>query len=125
MSNRVDAAILEDVYQSLSRAYPGADITVMTEHPRAAELVHRINAEKQVLASFQWSVSKENAAKAYLSLISALSGRDAKLPRFEYVKERGNIEPYLGADRSFRPAVSFYQTYTFLKGPCPLGTLLS
>jgi len=97
-SNRGDAAILEGVYQSLEEVYPDADITVMTEHPRAAELVHGIDAEPQVLAGFRWGLSKKNAARAYLSLTSPLFDQGIALPGFDYIKNRGNVQTYLDAD---------------------------
>jgi colanic acid/amylovoran biosynthesis protein len=97
-SNRGDAAILEGVYQSLEEVYPSADITVMTENPQAAELVHGIDAEPQTLAGFQWGLSKKNAARAYLSLTSPLHNQGIVPPGFEYIKNRGNIQPYLDAD---------------------------
>jgi colanic acid/amylovoran biosynthesis protein len=97
-SNRGDAAILEGVYQSLEEVYPDADITVMTENPRAAQLVHGIDAEPQVLAGFRWGLSKKNAARAYLSLTSPLFDQGIALPGFEYIKNRGNVQPYLDAD---------------------------
>jgi len=97
-SNRGDAAILEGIYQSLEKVYPDADITVMTENPQAAELVHGIDAEPQTLAGFQWKLSKKNAARAYLSLVSPLFNRGVIPPGFDYIKNRGNIQPYLDAD---------------------------
>lgn len=97
-SNRGDAAILEGVYQSLEEVYPDADITVMTENPQAAELVHGIDAEPQTLAGFQWKLSKKNAARAYLSLTSPFFNRGVIPPGFDYIKNRGNIQPYLDAD---------------------------
>lgn len=97
-SNRGDAAILEGVYQSLEEVYPDADITVMTENPQAAELVHGIDAESQVLAGFRWGLSKKNAARAYLSLTSPFFNRGMVPPGFDYIKNKGNIQPYLDAD---------------------------
>ncbi|MCU4741640.1 polysaccharide pyruvyl transferase family protein, partial [Natronoglomus mannanivorans] len=97
-SNRGDAAILEGVYQSLEDVYPDANITVMTESPRAAELVNGIDAEKQVLAGFQWDISKKNVARAYLSMASHFYTRGMTPPGFEYIKESSNIQPYLDAD---------------------------
>lgn len=97
-SNRGDAAILEGIYQSLENVYPNADIRVMTEHPRAAQLVHGFDAEDQALAGFQWRISKKNAARAYLSLLSPLYIRGVPTPGFDYIKKRANIQPYLDAD---------------------------
>ncbi len=97
-SNRGDAAIFEGIYQSLEEVYPDADITVMTEHPRAAQLVHGIDAEPQVLAGFRGWLSKKNAARAYLSLASPLFDQEIDLPGFEYIKNRGNVQAYLDAD---------------------------
>ncbi|GAA1322697.1 colanic acid biosynthesis pyruvyl transferase WcaK [Streptomyces sanglieri] len=97
-SNRGDAAILEGVYQSLERVYPDADITVMTENPQAAKMVHGINAVDQALAGFRWGISKKNTARAYLSLTSPLYNRGMTPPGFEFIKDNGNIQPYLDAD---------------------------
>ncbi|RKD98094.1 polysaccharide pyruvyl transferase family protein [Halopiger aswanensis] len=97
-SNRGDAAILEGVYQSLEEVYPDADVTIMSENPQAAELVHGINAEPQVLTGFQWRISKKNAVRAYLSLISPFFNQGVVPPGFDYIKNRGNLQPYLDAD---------------------------
>lgn len=97
-SNRGDAAILEGVYQSIEEVYPDADITVMTENPRAAQLVHGIDAEPHVLADFRWGLSKKNAARAYLSLTSPLLDQGIVPLGFDYIKKRGNVQPYLDAD---------------------------
>ncbi len=97
-SNRGDAAILEGVYQSLEDEYPDADIIVMTENPRAAELVHGINVEKQPLTGFRWSLSKKNAARAYLLATSQLYKNNINAPVFDKIKNKANIQPYLDAD---------------------------
>lgn len=97
-SNRGDAAILEGVYQSLQREYPDADITVMTEHPDAAELVHGIDAVKQTFAGFDWRISKKNLARAYLSITSPLYRRGRHPLGFNVIRHQGNLDPYLKAD---------------------------
>lgn len=97
-SNRGDAAILEGVYEALKETYPTANISVMTENPRAAKLVHGIDTEKQTLADFEWRFSKKNAARMYLSMIGPFYNRNKTFPGFEYIKNKGNIEPYLEAD---------------------------
>lgn len=97
-SNRGDAAILEGVHQSLEEVYPDADITVMTENARAAQLIHGIDAEPQVLAGFRWGLSKKNAARAYLSLTGPLINQGMAPPGFDYINKRGNVQPYLDAD---------------------------
>ena len=97
-SNRGDAAILEGLRDSLGAVYPDANITVMTEHPRAAELIHGIDVVEQVLAGFQWTVSRKNVARAYLSLTRPLYDRGLTPPGFGCIEERGKIQPYLDAD---------------------------
>lgn len=97
-SNRGDAAILEGILQSIETVYPNAKITVMTEHPQAAELVHGIDVEPQTLAGFRWRISKKNAARAFLSLTSPMSTRGIVPPGFNYVKNRSKIQPYFDAD---------------------------
>jgi len=97
-SNRGDAAILEGVRRGLTGVLPGIDLTVMTQHPRAAELVHGIDAVDQSLAGFRWRPSKRNLARAYLSLTSPLQARGLAPPGFERVGERANLQPYLEAD---------------------------
>ncbi len=97
-SNRGDAAIFEGLYQSLQEIYPDANIRVMTEYPRAAEIIHGIKTEQQVLAGFRWGLSKKNAARAYLSLTNPLCGTGPTIPGFKYISNRGNLQPYLDAD---------------------------
>lgn len=97
-SNRGDAAILEGVYQSLQEVYPDADITVMTEHPEAAELIHGLEAVDQTFAGFDWALSKKNLARGFLLGTSPLYNRGVSIPGFEQIRKRGNLQPYLDAD---------------------------
>lgn len=97
-SNRGDAAIFEGVHKSLSVKFPDANISVMTENPEAAELIHGIEAKNQNLAGFNWGLSKKNAARAYLSLTAPLLRYDIIPPGLKLLKNRANIQPYLDAD---------------------------
>ncbi len=119
-SNRGDAAILEGVYRSLREVYPEADLTVMTENPQAAEIVHGFNAEKQKLAGYGGVLSKKNVARMYLSFTSPLVTRGMSPPGLDYIKNRVNAQPYLDADLVISTGGQFLTDIYF---PDKLGVL--
>ena len=97
-SNRGDAAIFEGIYKTLKDTYPESTITVLTEYPRAAEIIHGISAERQVLADFRWGISKKNAVRTFLSFTSPAYNLGIQPPFFDYIEEHANTKPYHDAD---------------------------
>lgn len=98
-SNRGDAAILEGEIAVFDEMFPGADVTVMTEYPKAAELVHGVDAVSQQLPPFNPSNILKNGATAF-SLVDGMvrRGSGKKLPFSDLVTDKLGLQPYHDAD---------------------------
>ncbi|QLG63402.1 polysaccharide pyruvyl transferase family protein [Halorarum salinum] len=97
-SNRGDAAILEGELATLKEQFPDASITVMTEYPDAANLIHGVDAVPQRLVPFEVFNLPKNGVIASILLDAALQRHGHKLPFISIMIDRLDLQPYYDAD---------------------------
>lgn len=97
-SNRGDAAILEGELAALSKQFPTAEFTVMTDYPDASDLIHNIESIEQKISSFDFCDFPKNTAILLLLLDAWKPGKKLSIPKIRQIKDRLNIEPYENAD---------------------------
>lgn len=97
-SNRGDAAILEGELAAIRDQFPNADITVMTDYPDAADLIHGIESLDQSISTFKWSTIRRNVAISCLLLEASMRGQGGWLPGSEWIQSALDTKPYYDAD---------------------------
>lgn len=97
-SNRGDAAILEGELEALKNEFSDPNITVLTDYPDAADLIHDVEVHKQALSNFSPTAIKRNLAVSYLILDSAVRSNRLRLPGSNWIIDTLNAEPYYEAD---------------------------
>ena len=98
-SNRGDAAILEGELAVFEERFPNAEITVKTQFPDAAELVHQVDAVGQHFVPLE----PFNLLKTGTTIFSLLDTtlreyKGVKLPFSDFVSKKLELQPYHEAD---------------------------
>lgn len=97
-SNRGDAAILEGELEVFGTLFPEAEISVMTEYPESAEVMHGISAISQHITPFEPEHILKSAATAYGVLDAAVTPSWLQLPFGQVVRSKLSLQPYYDAD---------------------------
>ena len=92
-SNRGDAAILEGELEALKNEFSDPNITVLTDYPDAADLIHDVEVHKQAISNFSPTAIKRNLAVSYLILDSAVRSNRLRLPGSNWIIDTLNEEP--------------------------------
>ena len=97
-SNRGDAAILEGEVEALKNEFSDPNITVLTDYPDAAELIHDVEVREQTISNFSPTAIKRNLAVSYIIMDSSVRGNRLRLPGSNWIIDTLDLEPYYEAD---------------------------